>query len=191
MVEEEDSISRDALKIGGITLGIYVVVGVGIGLTGFVGIDWVNSATSSGGGSSFFGAFFVLSVFFTSIVIALFTGPILAGSTGVFAGLSLEDSRLAVLTSGLASFFGFYLMVGIAILIIITAAGGAMDTGGEDNTTGETYSDNSYQTTPTSSDDDSGGLVDTGRLLTSVVLAGFPTGIVGLSTAFLGNHLRP
>lgn len=71
-------------------------------------------------------------MFFTSVVIALFTGPILAGSTGVFAGFSLPDKKWAVGVSTLASFFGLYLMVTIAIMIIVAGAGGALGRG--DNT---------------------------------------------------------
>jgi hypothetical protein len=159
-------------ELAGWILGVFAVVGIGLGLTGYVAIDALQGAL--GGGESAMaqtlGQFFSLFVFFMALVVVFFLGPVVAMVSGLIAGAIVWEPLDGVVAGGLGSFVGFYFMLFLSVPLLFLAldAGG----GGGGTSTGAQPQ------------------FDAGSLVVPAVLAGLPTGIVGAITGVIGNQMQ-
>lgn len=154
-------------KYIGFTVGVFAIVGVGIGLTGFFPLEYVVGEFSTTEGGQFaqaIGQLFIGVVFLQSIMMAMFTGPTVGGLTGLVSAFALEDRASSVVVGGLGGFVGFYVMVLIAVIVMSMA----MPSGGDGG-----------QATM-------GQATDLSRVLSPILKSGLPTGIVGALTGAVG-----
>lgn len=154
-------------KTTGITIAVFAVLGVGIGLTGFFPMEYiVNQFSSTDGGqiAQAIGQLLIGVVFLQSVLMSMFLGPTVAGLTGLLSSLSLNSRGSAIIAGGVGGFIGFYLMVIIAV-VIMSAALPAGDGGG---TSGQQATDLS-------------------QLLGPILKSGFPSGLVGAATGAIGQ----
>lgn len=155
------------VKTLGLTITVFAVIGIGIGLTGFFPMEYVvNQFSATGGGqiAQAIGQLFVGLVFLQSFLMAMFLAPTVAGLTGLVSAFSLNDRGSAAIAGGVGAFVGFYVMVIIAI-VIMSAAMPAGDGGGS---SGQQAADLS-------------------QLLGTIIKSGFPSGLVGGATGVLGQ----
>lgn len=158
---------RTTGKTLGLTVTVFAIIGIGIGLTGFFPMEYVvNQFSATGGGqiAQAIGQLLVGVVFLQSFLMAMFLGPTVAGVTGLVSALSLDDRGSAAIAGGVGGVVGFYLMVIIAIVIMSAAmpAGDGGGTGGQQAT-------------------------DLSQLLGPLLKSGFPSGLVGAATGVLGQ----
>lgn len=157
------------LKTMGVVLGLFVISGVGLGLTGYIGIEFIAQTMSQDGGENVFAEMLVVFIFLQSAIVTLFAGPLVASSAGIIAGYSLRHRGYSLMVSGAGSFLGFLGMVFIAILLMTLAL---PETGGGGGGSGG-----------------SGGsaATDLGQLATPMLKSSIPTTVAGLVAGLLGT----
>ncbi|MFC7234415.1 hypothetical protein [Halosegnis marinus] len=102
--------------------GVFAVVGIGIGLTGYI---MIGELGGDGGGGLLSGIVSLVVYLFAALV-----GPTVACLASVRAAPSLPRSlSVAGATTGAASFVGFLVMVTVALLLVGAASSGG-DGGG-------------------------------------------------------------
>lgn len=153
----------------GVIVGVFAAIGVGLGLTGYISLSWVESVFTSADQSEMansFGQMFVGLVFLQSVIITFFTGPTVAALSGLVTGISQASRTRAAGISGVGAFVGFYVMVVLAIVVMSLA-----------------YS---------SGGDGSGGSssVDMMNALTTAIQAGIPTAAVGVIAGYIGGSFE-
>lgn len=100
------------------TLALFALVGVGLGLTGYLGVDQVAGGDGSGQLMSA-----MLAV--TALGVALFVGPVVA----VFTGLRISDrmrqtDRAVYVTSFVGNAAGYLVMVVITVVLLASSLSG-------------------------------------------------------------------
>lgn len=165
------------------TIGLFVIVGIGLGLSGYIALDFMQTSfVDSAEPGSFLeslGQLFVGLVALQTSFITFLLGSVVAATTGVGSAKSFASGRAAALHNGLAAGVGFPLMVGVAIFIMLLAVAGGG--GGGETAAGAT-------TTPTPSSG-SGGItdqIDWGSLVMRVGALCIPTALVGAGAGFVG-----
>jgi hypothetical protein len=159
----------DLGKYIGLTVSIFAIVGIGIGLTGFFPMEYIVNQFSATDGGQFAQAIsqlFIGVIFLQSIIIVMLTGPTIGGLTGIMSGLSLGDRVSATIVGGIGSFIGFYIMVIVSMLVMSVALPSTTGGGGE---TGVQQS------------------TDLSQIIIPIIKSGLPTGIVGAITGALGG----
>ena len=105
-----------------------------------------------------------------AIFMSYLLGPLAAGVAGISVGQAMPDRELtAGAVSGLGSFLGFYLFVGLSLfftLSVLSEYGAASGGGGGD-----------------------GGPLDPAGLLTLMVQVSLPVGLVGLATGYITSRI--
>jgi hypothetical protein len=152
------------LVAGGIVVGMFFIVGLGVGATGYVGVSWLDAelVESATGQTQSFGQLFVGLAFFQSVLFAFLVGPAVASLAGLRSAAQLASDRDVALVAGLGSFVGFYLMAFLAVGVLSLAVeGGGPDQFG----------------------------VELGTVVLPLLRAGIPTGVVGLLTGLLAYRL--
>lgn len=165
----------------GLIVGVFAVIGFGIGITGYLGISYAQSQIVAGFETQFADAFggnglitvfdpsgpaqtlgqLILGLLFAqAILISLFIGPTIAGLTGLFVGQSVDELVPAGVVSTAGAFIGFYLMVCIMTGFIWLALDIELSAISNDNG---------------------------GTLFWVLFIAGVPTGIVGGVCGLLGT----
>ena len=146
-------------------IGIFSLVGIGFGITGFLVLQLV--AGGGGTSSQIFAAIFALSL----LGVVLLLGPVIA----VYSSLNTangfyHDARTAYLASFVSNFAGYLIMVVVAVILIGAAlgGGGSADSGA---TTGQTTS--------------TGDTFDLGSLAIPMVALAIPVGLVGVGSTYL------
>ncbi len=158
----------DTLKHFGLVIGVFAIIGAGLGLTGFFPLELANDefvGGSQGDLAETMGQLMIAMVFLQSVIMALFAGPTVGALSGLLSGYSLQDSKRAVFVGGIGSFVGFYIMVAFAIVIMSMAISGGDGGSGQQT-------------------------VDTGELLQPALKAGLPTGVVGALAGIIGTQFR-
>ena len=120
-------------KLAGITIAIFAVAGLGLGLTGYIGMGFAeDSLGTGGGGEDPFADAFIAIVFLQSILVTLFAGPLVAVISGVISGHVLQDRIGSIFVGGAGSFVGFFIMIVLAVIIMSMgfSGGGGSTTGG-------------------------------------------------------------
>lgn len=167
------------------TIGLFAVVGVGLGLSGYIALDFMQATFVEGTEKGSFirgiGQMLVgLAALQTSFVTFLL-GSVVATATGLSSAKSYVSARKAAVFNGIASTIGFPLMVGIAIVIMLLALSG----GG-----GEAAAGGTPTTTPTASGGQGGSSIldqfDMGNIATKLLTLCIPTGLVGAAAGYVG-----
>lgn len=144
--------TNHVLGRGGIVAGILAVLGLGVGVTGFLAMGFAKSvAADTAAGAIGAGGLVATVVYLAGVVVVLLLGPVSAGLASLVAGRREDDARTAAVVGATGSFVGFYLMVVLAVVVLGLAK----------------------------PDSGSGGGVNLFAHLGTVVLAGITTGIVG------------
>ncbi|MFC4451194.1 hypothetical protein [Halorussus aquaticus] len=162
--------NSDSLRSVGVIVGVFAAIGVGLGLTGFISIGWIEGTFTSADQSGFansLGQMFVGLVFLQSVIITFFTGPTVAALAGLVTGISKTSKTRAAGISGIGAFVGFYIMVLIAILVMSMA----------------------YSTSGGSGSGGSGSF-DLVNTLVTAAKAGIPTAAVGVVAGYIGSHFE-
>lgn len=158
-----------SLRSIGVIVGVFAAIGVGLGLTGFISIGWIQGTFTSPDQGEFansLGQMFVGLVFLQSVIITFFTGPTVAALSGLVTGISHESRTRAAGISGVGAFVGFYVMVILAIVVMSLA-----------------YSSGS---------DGSGGSssFDIGNAFATAAKAGIPTAAVSVIAGYIGGNFE-
>lgn len=165
-------------------VGLFALVGIGFGITGFLIIDLVASAIAStiGGGTGAGGGAataFVMTLFaLPLLVIVLLIGPVIA----VYSGLNARDGlyqepRTAYLTNFVGNLMGYLVMVTIAVLLVNAAFGGG---GGTTGQTGQAQVGGSSGVTAAGSN-----TYNIADLAVPILVLSVPVGLVGLGSTYL------
>ena len=111
--------TTEILRKAGVTVAAFALMGLGLGLTGYISID-ATANVFMGGQYGGFGYTFVFLVFLQSAFLSWFFGPIVAFTTGLWTGRS-ASRKTSALASTAGSLVGFVVMVAIAIVLMIVA----------------------------------------------------------------------
>lgn len=149
------------LKNIGKVIGIFAVLGLGLGLAGFIVLD--QMVPKSNGQEQSLGQALVSGLLILeAIAVMYFLGPAMAVVSGIYSGRQDDAPINSALAGGVGSFIGFYVMFILAFLIMSLAFpetnGGG---GGGDSAT------------------------NLGNNLVQMILVGIPTGVVGAITGVL------
>lgn len=155
-------------------VGIFGIVGLGFGLTGFVFTDiLIPGVTSSSGstgstGSSLFGGFLTIFSLLSILVLAALSGPILGVISALRVDEAFDTDRVAYVTSASGNVAGYVVMLVVTVLMLSVtgSTGGGSSTG-----------------------DATGGLFNLGDLLVPFVALSIPVGVVGALTVYLRREL--
>lgn len=104
---------EDDNKFLSTTVFIFVVVGFGIGLTGFIGLNAIQDPGLIENQEEMS----VTALTMMMILMALLLGPIIAAITGFLSGFRSENSGKAMTLSMFGSVLGFFLMVILALAL--------------------------------------------------------------------------
>jgi len=115
---------KNILQPVGIITGIFSVFGIAIGLLAFVSGSWAQSQLIGGaGGATEFGPIFVAVAYLQTAIVIFMLGPVIAALVAGLIGSVLPNPKIALLTGGVASLFGFYIMCVIAIGMLVISKG--------------------------------------------------------------------
>lgn len=172
----------------GLTVGVFAIIGLGIGITGYLGFSYAQSQIISGFETQFADAFSMNDesglievfdpsgpaetleqmifglLFVQAVLLSLFIGPTIAGLTGLFVGQLSNEPMSAGAVGASGAFVGFCLMALIVIGFIWLALDVELGAISED-----------------------GG----GPLLRLLFIAGLPTAFVGGTCCLLGTVFDP
>lgn len=118
---------RQLLFAGGIVFA-FLLVGVGIGVTGRFGLGYIIGLFDAGANPT--ANQYVGIVFLVSIFVLLMSGALLSGIAGLVTGLSFRSRWTAATIGGGASLIGFFLLTLPALLIMVSSLGGGSGAGG-------------------------------------------------------------
>ncbi len=155
------------------TIGLFGIVGIGLGLSGYITLDFMQSTFVDGTEPDSLirgiGQMMVLLAALQTSFVTFLLGSVVATATGLASGRSSTSLRSSVLSSGVAATIGFPIMVSVAIAIMLLA----LDLGGGGGGGGQ-------QPAPEIDWFDVGG-----KLATLCV----PTGLVGAGAGYVGFSL--
>lgn len=163
-----DDMSTNIERIG-LVLGIFALVGVGLGLSGMMLLEFAQGQFVDPEAAEIaqaIGQLMVMILFLSGVLTTFFTGPTVGAIVGITIGQSGGNTRGAILSGAVGSFVGFILMSVIAIAIMGTAISAGGDAGA------------------------STGPMDTstGSYIGKILIASLPTTVVGGVSAWLGGR---
>lgn|GEM_PF-3621317 len=155
----------------GLAIGLFAVVGVGLGLSGYISINAATQTLADGNlqDAGGFVQTFVFLIALQSAFVVFLLGSVVATVTGSRIADEASSLKEAMVANGAASFVGFYVMVGIALVIMLAAIGSGGGSGG--GGTG-------------------GGGIDMQQFISPVIQIGIPTGLVGTAAGGIFEKLR-
>lgn len=159
---------KSAIRTAGLTAAVFALVGIGLGLSGMIVIDYAQTQFLSPDAGEFaqsIGQLMIVMLALGGIMTTFFTGPTVGALTSLAFGRDISSTRDAALGTGLGSFVGFLLMTTIAVALI----GGSLDVGGGGS-------------------GGSGGSVNVVKLASQILIASVPTTLVGAATAVLDRR---
>lgn len=154
------------IKTIGLIVAVFAAVGVGLGLTGYLSLSWMQGTLTSSGQGEFanaIGQMLVGVILLQSVILTFFTGPTVATITGLVGGAVTASRKRAAAINGAGTFVGFYVMVVVAVFVMTQAYGGGGSSGGS--------SESTFQM---------------GKALGTAMKAGIPTAAVGVVAGYLG-----
>lgn len=113
------------LKPIGIVTAIFAIFGIVLGILAFVSGSWAQTQLIMDAGGADFGPVFIAVAYLQIAVIILFVGPIIAGLVGGLLGPQFANRQIALISGGVGSLIGFYIMSIIAIGILVLSKGSA------------------------------------------------------------------
>lgn len=161
-------------------VGIFSIVGLGFGLTGFVFNDILLPAAFGTGGEegassqSLVDPFFQLITIFGIVIMATLSGSIVGAISSFRVADRIENNQAAYLASGLGNAVGFVAMLVVTVLVLSAT----VSVGGSGSGTGTSSGGSS-----------AGSLLNLGDLLVPIVALSIPVAIVGLATVVLHRRL--
>lgn len=170
MSSEKQSVNGIPLGILKETIGIFSLVGIGIGLTGGITLSQL------GEGGGIFGGFLILVV----LTFAFLIGPLIAVITGLRTGEKYGQSYQAYIAGGAGAVGGYFSMMLIVLSILSLAMIILSGDGGSGATTAQSAASSS-----TGSISSSG--IDIGKYITPVIAVSIPTAISGLGGVFFAG----
>ena len=115
-----------ARRQAGLIVAVFALVGVALGVVGFVAGDWARTqfvTAAAGSAPETFGpVFLALSVFQTTVTL-LVVGPVLAAVLGLLSGSRFADGSAAAGVAGGGSLVGFFCMAGLGLLGLAALSG--------------------------------------------------------------------
>lgn len=156
----------------GLAIGLFAVVGIGLGLSGYISINavrdfFMNAETGEVGPLA---QTFVALVALQTTFVVFLLGSIVSTVTGSRIAAEASSTKEAMLANGAASFVGFYVMVALALVIMFAAVGSGDASGGGGG--------------------GGGGNVDLGQFVSPILQVGIPTGLVGVAAGGILEKLR-
>lgn len=147
----------------GLGIALFALVGVGLGLSGYISLTAAIETLAGGDLQSAGGIVqsFILVVGLQSAFVVFLLGSVVAAITGSRIADEANSLKIAVLSNGLASFVGFYIMVAIALVIMFYALSTGDATAGGGGTGGGT------------------GEINIQQFARPILQIGLPTGLVG------------
>lgn len=108
-----------------VTMTMFVIFGIALGILAYVAGTWAQTQliADAGGQAAAFGPVFVSVTFLQTAIVILFFGPVVAGIVGSLLGSDLRSPTRALLTGGISSLLGFYLMAIVALGFLVFAKG--------------------------------------------------------------------
>lgn len=141
------------IEITGKVIGLFAVLGIGLGLAGYIVLDQLVPG-SDGQGQMFGQALISGLLVLEAVAVMYFLGPAMAVVSGIYSGRQDDTPANTALTGGVGSFVGFYVMFVLAFLIMSLAFPETNGGGGS-------------------------GPTDLGNNIVEMILVGIPTGFVG------------
>lgn len=163
-------------------IGLFALVGIGFGTTGFLIIELIASGVAGsigGGGGGGAATAFVMTLFaLPLLVVVLLIGPVIA----VYSGLNARDGlyqepRTAYLTNFVGNLTGYLVMVAIAVLLVNAAFGGG---GGTTAQTGQAQVGGGSSVSAAG-----GNTFNIADLVVPIIVLSIPVGLVGFGSAYL------
>ncbi|MCD2204400.1 hypothetical protein [Halobacterium sp. KA-6] len=156
-------------------IGVFALVGFGIGATGAVAL------TQLGDGSSLFSGI----IFFIILTVAFLLGPLVAVFGGLQIGARLDRSPTAYLSSAIGTIGGYAVMMLVVIIVLslalsIATSGGGGAAGSAAGSTGGAASTSSGTAAQSS--------INWMQYLIPIIGVAIPTGLVGVGGAYLGGR---
>lgn len=143
----------------GAAVGVFGLVGFGLGFSGFLTMVSIKGQLS-GAGESAFGQLLVGLVFLQNLYTTFLLGTIVAAFTGLFLGYTSDDDLAAAIGGGVGSGIGFYVMAVVSLVLLLLGLGGS-----------------------------GGDVGELDGFILPFLGGGIPSAIVGLTTAYGGSLL--
>jgi hypothetical protein len=155
----------------GLAISLFAVVGVGLGLSGYISMGAVEQLLlgDSGQEAGAFAQSFVALIALQATFVVFLLGSIVATVTGSRIAAETSSFKEAMLANGIASFVGFYVMVAIALVIMLAALGSGDASGGGGG---------------------GGSPVNIGDVAGPILQIGIPTGLVGTAAGGILQQLK-
>jgi hypothetical protein len=116
---------KDILQSVGFVTAIFAVFGIALGILAFVSGSWAQSQLiTDAGGATQFGPVFIAVAYLQTAVILFFLGPVIAALIGGLLGSVFSSPKTALITGGVGSLVGFYIMSAIALGVLMLSKGG-------------------------------------------------------------------
>lgn len=160
-----------SIKHVGLTVGLFVVVGIGLGLSGYIAVDFVQGQfvnEADGELAQSFGQLFVVLIAIQTAFVTFLLGSVVSTVTGLAHSRGLRSRSDAAISNGVGSLVGFPIMVIIAVVLITMPLGGSGGGG-----------------------DGGSSAVDIGQLLGQILLIAIPTTVVGTVVGWVGHGFQP
>lgn len=118
----------DAERIGFIA-GVFVLVGLGVGIVGMVATDWAEAAfaTEAVGDVERFGPVFVAQLYLSVTAAALVVAPVLAGVLGLFIGSRTYGTVEAAIICGAGAGSGAFAYGVVVVALVVLSQGTSAD----------------------------------------------------------------
>lgn len=115
---------RDAV---GVFVGLFVVVGVAVGVVGAATTGWAESAlaTDATGDADRFGPIFVAQMYLLTSGTVLLAGPVVGAPLGVAFGRQAGSTSDGAVVAGAGAGVGAFAMTLVAIAIVVLSQGPA------------------------------------------------------------------
>jgi len=153
---------RELAKFAGLTLFIFTIMGLGLGLAGNLTANTIEESMSSNTQESETSSSLLLGLVTLQTAYTIFLiGPVVACFTGLLNGVLSNNHRTATVGTGIGAFLGFYLLVLLGVYITTLA----IETG---------------------SGGGSGSPIEAGNAFIS---AGIPTALVAVAMSYTGGKL--
>jgi hypothetical protein len=163
------------ISIIGQIIGVFVLVGVGIGLTGGVAISQLGS------GNAILSGILILIV----LILTLLFGPVISVITGLRTGDQYGRSNRSYLAGLIGSVTGYFVMIVIVLLILSAVLAIAIGDGGSGSTTAQSATTPALTSTSSASPSNS---LPIREYILPIVAVAIPTGITGIGGVYFGGN---
>lgn len=152
---------KDILQSVGFMTAIFAVFGIVLGILAYVTGSWAQTQLIMDAAGADFGPVFIAVAYLQIAVVILFAGPVVAGVAGGLLGPVTANPKSALVTGGLGSLVGFYIMSVIALGVLVLSKGA-----------------------------DAEQAFSIGQVLVPMLIAGIPTAIIGSLVSALSSALN-